>query len=231
MPLTPVDDIPADWCFLINSMPKSGTVWVAAMLSAALPEDARRRVDFAHACDRSDTLMDADTRCVVLVRDLRDIVVSLFHETQRNDRRAGYDRPRFDSIETFYFEHLLGVLRTSPRYGRGDFEPWLDFVSAQAFPILRFEDLLVDSERALAKIMTFWKVTMPSETISAIATAHHFTSMIHARGGGGVPVEQLISQGHLRKGKGGAWREEMPERVAHDISTRFAAYQKRLGYD
>ncbi|MCT4334398.1 sulfotransferase domain-containing protein [Paracoccus sp. YLB-12] len=227
---TPVGQIPAEWSFVINSMPKSGTLWVAAMLSAALPENAQTRVNFSHACDGPSELTAHGIRCVVLVRDLRDIVVSWFHETRRNDLRAGYDVPRFASVETFYFEHLLGLLRTSPRFGQGNLEPWLDFVSARAFPILRFEDLLARPEKSLAKVMTFWKIRIPSEKIVKIAKAHHFETMARARGGGSVPVERWISEGHLHRGRCGDWRSEMSGRVERDISARFAIYQERLGY-
>lgn len=226
----PIAEVPAEWSFLINSMPKSGTLWVAAMLAAALPEGAQARVSFAHTYDGLSELAAPEVRCVVLVRDLRDIVVSWFNETQRNDLRAGYDAPRFPSIEAFYFEHLLGLLRASPRFGHGDFEPWLDLVSARAFPILRFEDLLVDPKKGLAKMMTFWKVTIPAKTISKIAQAHCFKAMARAKGGGGIPVERWISEGHLHRGQSGAWRNDMPERVEQDVSTRFASYQERLGY-
>jgi hypothetical protein len=40
----------------------------------------------------------------------------------------------------------------------------------------------------------------------------------------------MLNEGHLRRGRIGAWKEELPAEVVKDISWRFREYQSRLRY-
>ncbi|MQX38096.1 sulfotransferase domain-containing protein [Roseospira navarrensis] len=230
-PVLPVEAIPPDRLFIVNTLPKSGTVWMVAMLSHLLGRPAGERVLLSHVADLAEDLDRPQVHgAVVMVRDLRDVVVSWFHETLRSDARAGFEAARFPTVEAFYFEHLLGLLRTRARFAEGRFETWLDAATARGFPLLRYEDTRADPAAALRKVMTAWKITVPDAEIAATVAAHRFEAMADTARRTGGPVAEAVAAGHLRRGRPGGWREDLPDSVQADIARRFGAFQERLGY-
>lgn len=228
-PSISVAEIPRDGVFIVNSVPKSGTVWMVEMLSDLLRLDPGRHFVLSHVADvHADIAQHRVLGTVALVRDLRDVVVSWFHETLRADRAAGFAAARYPTIDAFYFEMLLGYLRLSPRFGYGRLEEWLDFVTGSGLPLVRYEDLLADAGAALHKILRFWKIDMPATAIERTAALHAYDASLRAVSP--ALINGLLAAGHRRKGVAGAWQEEMSEAVLRDISERFGAFQARLGY-
>lgn len=217
--------------FVVNSVPKSGTVWMMAMLAHLLQIDLDSQVCVSHVCDVAEFWSDPSVLgTVTVVRDMRDVVISWFHEVARDDCRAGFAAPRYPDVEAFYFEYLLGFLRSSPRYAHGHFEDWLDAVSARSVPIVRYEDMIVDTPAALRKVLNFWKITIPEEAISETTTACSFANIRKTAVARSRFVAGMIQSGHLRRGAVGSWREELPASVADDVMRQFGAYQARLRY-
>ncbi|KKL67103.1 hypothetical protein LCGC14_2138350, partial [marine sediment metagenome] len=160
---------------IVNSVPKSGSAWVIAMLGTLFGRSADHAPELVHVGDiRTASRGGPVFGVVVLVRDMRDVVLSWFHETRRNDLRAGFHAPRYPTVEAFYHEHLLGLMHSQPRFDHGPMTAWLDDVTAQGFPLIRYEDLSTDPQSCLTKLANFWKVDVPPERIAdAVKLLHH----------------------------------------------------------
>lgn len=223
--------VPRDRLFIVNSMPKSGTIWMCAMIEALLGVTTNRQITVSHVADLEDDWNKSNNHgAVALVRDMRDVVVSWFHNVQRTDLALGFAAPRYPTVESFYDEHFLGTIRVGRRFYGGDFERWLDLLGANYIPIIRYEDLSADTPAALRKLATFWRVEVSDETLQRVAAKHALDTMERTVAGGTGYVAELVRGGHIRRGRCGGWQDELPERIERDIDERFAGYQKRLGY-
>ena len=216
---------------VVNSIPKSGSVWLAAMLQHLFDHGQADNPQILHVGEVRDAGREQTVFAVVaLVRDLRDVVLSWHHETLRNDVRAGFSEPRYPTVEDFYFEHLIGLLQSERRFEHGRLTEWLDFVTGRGFPLIRYEDMHHDPSAALRKIMNFWKVIVSNEDILQTVDALRFDRMGEVAAGMGGLIGETVANGHLHRGEVGRWRAELPERVAVDIAQRFGEFQARLGY-
>lgn len=223
--------VPRHRLFIVNSMPKSGTVWMTAMLEDVLGVRAEEQITVSHVADLEDDWSKENNHgAVTLVRDMRDVVVSWFHDTTRTDRALGFAAPRYPNITAFYHELFVGTLLGTRRFYFGDLERWLNLVSAHYIPIVRYEDMVADTEVCLRKVMTFWRVEVSSDVLRQVVNDHALASMREKIGDRSGFVADLVNQGHIRRGRSGSWLEEMPEHIATDINQRFAGYQRRLGY-
>ena len=223
--------VPRHKLFTVNSLPKSGTVWMTAMLEAILGVRAREQITISHVADiEFDARKSNNHGSVALVRDLRDVVVSWFHHQTRIDQDLGFSEPRYPTVELFYAEHLRGLLCATRRYYFGNLERWLDLLAAQCVPIIRYEDLVQNTEAGLRKVLNFWKVSVDQSLPTEVAEAYAFSSMTDTVGDRDGYVADLVRTGHLRAGRTGTWHQHLPAWVASDIQTRFSAYQQRLGY-
>lgn len=223
--------VPRHRLFIVNSMPKSGTVWMTAMLEDLLGVRAQEQITVSHVADLEDDWSKENNHgALTLVRDMRDVVVSWFHDTTRADRALGFSAPRYPNVAAFYHELFVGTLLGTKRFYFGDLERWLNLVSAHYIPIIRYEDMVADTEACLRKVMTFWRVDVSAAAIQQVVNDHSFESMKANIGDRRGFVADMVNQGHLRRGRSGSWRDEMPEHIALDINQRFAGYQRRLGY-
>lgn len=223
--------IPRHELFIVNSMPKSGTIWMMAMIEAVLGVQAKRQITLSHVHDiETDWVKRNNHGTVVLVRDMRDVVVSWFHHTIRSDLQSGFTAARYPSIEEFYFDHLIGQIFGSARYYYGRFEKWLDFAGANSLPLVRYEDLLCDTQASLRKIMNFWKISVSDQALARVAQDYSFSKMQDTVANRDGYVVDMLNEGHMRKGKTGSWEDELPDSVADDINQRFYDYQRRLRY-
>jgi hypothetical protein len=229
----PIDarQVPPHKLFIVNSLPKAGTVWMTAMLEALLGVRAQEQITVSHVADLEDDWNKENNHGVVtLVRDVRDVVVSWFHDVRRADRALGFAAPRYPDVTSFYHEYFLGTILGTKRFYFGDLERWLNLVTAHAIPLVKYEDMVANPEACLRKVLTFWRVEASAEAVQQVVRDHTFASMAeraHERTGF---VGDMLRQGHLRRGECGGWRTELPEAVARDVSDRFASYQRRLGY-
>nr|WP_305907524.1 sulfotransferase domain-containing protein [Methylomarinum sp. Ch1-1]MDP4520285.1 sulfotransferase domain-containing protein [Methylomarinum sp. Ch1-1] len=202
-----------------------------AMLERVLGVRANQQITLSHLRDiEVDWPKPNNHGAVVLVRDMRDVVVSWFHHLSRVDLQNGFSSPRYPNVEDFYFEHFIAQLFGSSRYYFGELEKWLDFVGANSFPVIKYEDLVSDTSASLRKVMNFWKISVPDQALFDIAQEHSFGNMQKNFFDQEGFVADMLKTGHLRSGRVGAWEEEMPTRVAEDINRRFFGYQRRLQY-
>lgn len=223
--------VPAHKLFIVNSMPKSGTLWMAGMLGALLGVRAREQITLSHAGDLELDWNKANNHAAVtLVRDLRAVVVSWFHHACRNDRDLGFRSPRYPTIESFYWQHFLGTIRTTRRFYHGDLERWLDLAGANYVPIVRFEDLLADTPTVLRRVADAWRIDVEDAILGRVGQDFAFKNLPTSVGQGDGYLSDMVSRGHLRRGQAKAWKDELPLEIANDVQRRFQGYQARLGY-
>lgn len=226
-----VSDMNIDHLMVVNSLPKSGSVWLMAMLSDLFSHSNDTNPLLVHVSDINKLATSKPIfGVVVLVRDLRDVVLSWYNETLRNDKRAGFINPRYPTVEAFYFEHLIGFLNNENRYENGQLTNWLDFVTARGFPLIRYEDMRFNPAYALRKTMTFWKIDVSDDQIAKTVEKLTFENMNKVSGNMNGFIKNIVATGHLHKGQVGRWQYELPRRVSDDIMTRFGEFQARLGY-
>ncbi|WP_186378734.1 sulfotransferase domain-containing protein [Sphingobium sp. B2] len=217
--------------FIVNSLPKSGSMWLAGMLAHAMGLQSADQMVVSHVADiESDAAKWNVHGAVVLVRDMRDVVVSWYHDVQRNDLRSGFAVPRYADLDSFYREFFLGTMRSSDRYYRGDILSWVDRACASYVPLIRYEDMLADPARAVGRILNAWRVDHGPEQIVAACSAWNADSMRASPPQDGDRISLAFGAGHLRRGVSGAWKDELPAAIARDIEVRFRDYQERLGY-
>lgn len=218
--------------FIVNSMPKSGTIWLIAMLERILGVRGRPQVVLSHVADiEADWNKPNNHGAVLLARDIRDVVVSWYHHAARSDIQMGFAEPRYRSIETFYREFFLGKIYGSDRYYRGDLETWLNRASASYVPIIRYEQLVPETARTLAKVLNAWRVDHDPTAIERVVADCAFDAMRETASHDEGYVGKLIRSGHLRKGRPNGWKDELPPDIAADLHRRFIGYQTRLGYE
>ncbi len=223
--------VPPHKLFIVNSMPKSGTLWMAAMLEAVLGVRAREQITISHAGDlEQDWNKPNNHAAVTLVRDIRAVVVSWFHHACRTDHDLGFRTPRYPTIESFYWQHFLGTVRIARRFYRGDLEHWLDLVAANYIPIIRFEDMVQDTPAGLRRVADAWRIDVADTVLERIARDFAFGNLQDSIRGSNGYIVDMVSRGHLRCGQSSAWKNELPPQIVEDVQRRFKGYQARLGY-
>jgi hypothetical protein len=217
--------------FIVNSLPKSGSMWLAGMLAHAMGLESSDQMLVSHVADIENDAVKWNVHgAVALVRDMRDVVVSWFHDTQRNDLRSGFAVPRYADLASFYSEFFLGTMRSSDRYYRGDILSWVDRACASYVPLIRYEDLLEDPARVVARILNAWRVEHDPGQIVEACSAWSADTLRTSPPRDGDRISLMFGTGHLRRGVNGGWKEELPTSIARDIEIRFRDYQERLGY-
>ena len=223
--------LPSQLVFLVNSLPKSGSVWLCGMLEQALDISGSDRVRISHCADLVFDQNHPNLGGVVsLVRDMRDVVVSWFHDVANSDLRTGFERARYPDIASFYFECFVGLIGKSDRYFGGDLVGWIDRNCANYCPLIRYEDMIADPQQALNKVFNAWRIRVPEAQVEAAVRAFDASTLRKTLGPHDGYVGKMYRRGHLRKPGSGNWEDDLPLDVLKDIERRFADYQQRLGY-
>lgn len=158
----------------------------------------------------------ADRPVVLLVRDPRDTVVSLYHQMTKRETRWRYTGSLADYIR---FER--GSFTTMLRY----YNLWADRPSDPLrFMRMRYEDLHEDPGRELARLLEF--IGIEGVTQATLDSAVAFASFDNMRKletaapaqGSSKPSSARLAGGHAdrpetlktRQGKVGSYRDELP---------------------
>jgi hypothetical protein len=239
-----------DDIFLV-SFPKSGNTWTRFLLANLRYPDQPASFANIHRLIPDPSLTskrDFDTmsrpriikshecfdprypRVVYIVRDPRDVAVSQYHY-HRKLRRIGDDSP----IENFVTRFLAG--ETCPHGSWGEnVTTWL--VSREKdsrFLLLRYEDMVADTQQELNKIAKF--LGFPN-TPDQIATAVERSSASRMRKLEQAETDECsLTQGSrkdlsfVRSASSGGWRNELPAAQVERIETAWAPLMQHLGYE
>lgn len=215
--------------FLVVGFPKSGNVWLTSLIAGCLdvpvePVGGRAHVEYTHKKLTKETLCDRGLlRGVVLVRDMRDIVVSLFHWLKTKDYLDYYKHGShqiFYDIETMYIECFLR---------RFALLPWRDLVDGyveNGWPVVKYERLCDDAPRELRRLFAVWGISVDEGRIEDTVSDNSLDALRSGKG----RIEKGTHRTHFRCGGYGHYATELPPNVLADMERRFGDYLSSWGY-
>jgi len=157
------------------------------------------------------------SRCVFLVRDPRDSVLSMFHQTRRlEERHTGRIYERDEEIFEGYLRKWVEVGRLYLRHRKAN---------PGAAHHLRYEDLIADEPAALRSAFDFLGVGVDDATLAACGKAGRFEALSGGRSRGDADNTSFF-----RRGEAGAWRSELGGRAAAFLTDEVVEVMAAFGY-
>jgi len=169
--------------------------------------------------------LPADARRFVVIRDLRDTLVSAYFSLKVSHNPVDSHMARYRAMLTTLGqeEALLKMIRQVCVRIAAIQQSWLDGPDE----VLRYEDLLVRDEEILARVL-LERCRLPTtrERFHEVISANRF----EARTGGRKPgAEDLAS--HERKGVAGDWKNHFTDRIARAFKERYGPLLIVSGYE
>jgi len=234
----------------IVSYPKSGNTWARFLIGSLYHQNSL--VDFLNIEQKvPDIYKNSDSKLlkikrprilksheyldprykkvIYIVRDPRDVAVSYYHHAIKfGDIAADYPMSRFvtrfidgeiDPYGTWY-ENVASWLHT-----RG---------SAENFLMLRYEDLLNNTQHVLIEVAKFLELNINIDVLDGVIEHSSLDSMQR--------LEQKQSylwsstrnirkdKPFVRVGKSGGWKSELPASSARSIEEKWGSLMSELGY-
>lgn len=147
-------------------------------------------------------------KIVFLMRDPRDIVVSLFHGSRTRDKvYSGNDMSTFIHDKNSGFEKIINFMNL-----------WAKEIKKRPkdFIIVKYEDMKKDAKKQLRRIFDFFKIKMPDEIIEEAVNYGSFDNMRKMEMANKVNDYRMKSGNkndpnsfRTRKGKVGGFKEEV----------------------
>ncbi|MFY9845674.1 MAG: sulfotransferase domain-containing protein [Terriglobales bacterium] len=169
-------------------------------------------------------------RVVYIVRDPRDVVVSQYHY-HRKIRKIEDDSP----IEKFVTRFLAGETCPHGSWGQ-NISTWLYTSEGSArFLLLRYEDLVADTARELAKVVAFLKFSAtPGQIAQAVerSSADRMRQLEKKQ-----PDKNELMKGSrkdlsfVRAAGSGGWRSDLPAPMVARIEEAWGPLMRHLGYE
>jgi hypothetical protein len=239
-----------DDIFLV-SFPKSGNTWARFLLANLLhPEQTATFANIHLLIPDSDTTPKRHLdrmprpriikshecfdpryrRVIYIVRDPRDVALSQYHY-HRKLMKIGDDSP----IQTFVARFLAGQTCPHGSWGQNVITWLATSEGSPNFLLLRYEDMLADTVRELAKVAAFLSVSASREHI---ARAVERSSAARMRKLEESQTEECdLTKGSrkdlsfVRAAGAGGWRSELPAALAEKIETAWGPLMLHLGYE
>ncbi len=215
-----------DGKILIYGLPRHGNHWVTNLVADALGVSFADKVTFTHNSLKAENIMDKSIkRALCLMRDIRDVIVSLYHFLPKEPSWQSSHLTQYDDIEQFYFDIFVNVYITLPHW-----KDWLTYCEDLAnagVPILHYERLFDNPTGELNRIFRSWKIDVLPDSIEESVKKN--TISIYQRG----QKESLAGKalGHFSQGGGhGKFHQELPPIVLEDVNRRYGEYLRRWGY-
>lgn len=162
---------------------------------------------------------------VYIVRDPRDVAVSLAHHTGRSidqaialmaDPQATFglaDRRQLRQVLTDWSGHVESWLRDGP-----------------ALLLLRYEDMLADPVAALGRVVRHLGLKAPTGDLDRAVAATRFDRLRAAEDRDGFRESPVAAERFFRQGVAGGWRTALTPAQARRLVTAHGAVMDRLGY-
>ena len=223
--------------------PKSGGTWIAKMIAAAigLPylDDVVGRI--GRPCViRTHWRPSPDyERAVYVVRDIRDIFISLFHHRERNAKKKEVLAQRYFrlfgesiSLEKFDSQFALFIEHEMTGWGGGVRTDWnIHMTEAHQYStenpnvvLVKYEEALLDTQSELCRVVN----TVLDFEISA-ERAGLVEEIFSARNQ--VSLSSHREKTFFRKGQSGEWRTTMPKDAGRLIAENYNENLVKFGYE
>ncbi len=169
-------------------------------------------------------------RVVYIVRDPRDVVVSQYHY-HRKIRKIEDDSP----IEKFVTRFLAGETCPHGSWGQ-NIATWLYTSEGDPrFLLLRYEDLVADTARELAKVVDFLHFSAGPEQIAQAverSSADRMRELEKAqRDKNGLFRGSRNDMSFVRAAGSGGWRTGLPAPMVAMIEAAWGPLMQHLGYE
>lgn len=219
-----------DGKIVVFGIPKSGNVWLVSLLAhytglGGIDPVANRAAAGVGMCHLpySDALAQRDDflHGVYLMRDLRDVVVSYFHQTQVESWRKSFPHFHCDTMEQFYYEWFL--TRVVPFHGLKTHAA--EFTS-RGLPIVRYEDLLSNPAAEFTRLLHRLGLQLDASRVEATVEANSLERLQRE----GRQLDVYVPPAHFRRGGHGNFKDEMPPSVLRHIESEFGGLLTRWGY-
>lgn len=175
--------------------------------------------------DRAMTLPDyASGRTVLLVRDPRDMLTSLYFSEAKSHEAPGTSASdallkQFEarrqsalsrSIDDFVLQRASGLVAA--------YQTIIDAIGAKDYKLFRYEDVIFDKPRWIAETLSYLRLAAPAKLVANVIEKNDIR-----------PAAEDDTQ-HIRKVAPGDHREKLrPETIAA-LNARFAPLVERFGY-
>lgn len=168
-------------------------------------------------------------RAIVVMRDPRDVLVSLLYSIIYSHSTVATDLP-----VTQLREYLLSLdmdtrlHRLFPRIARmeGWYKSWSDPAANSAEVLsLRYEDLVEDPVKQFGAIMAWLGWNVPGDVQQQVVDRHSF----EVKGRRKMGEEDMFS--HLRTGISGDWRKKLSREVGRAFELEFGKLLAATGYE
>ncbi len=239
-----------DDIFLV-SFPKSGNTWTRFLLAnLRFPEQQATwaNIDRLIPDPTGTTKKDFDRmprpriikshecfdprypRVIYIVRDPRDVVVSQYHY-HRKIRKIENDSP----IEKFVTRFLAGETCPHGSWGQ-NIATWLYTSEGNPrFLLLRYEDLIEDTARELAKVVAFLHFSAGPEPIAQAverSSADRMRKLEKTQTDkNGLMRGSRKDLSFVRAAGSGGWRSELPAPMIARIEAAWGPLMQHLGYE
>ena len=251
----PGPDLPVfpDDVFLI-AYPKSGNTWTRFLLGNLIYSDRQvhflnipeliphfdvmpgrffREMPRPRVINGHEAYRPHWKRVIYVVRDPRDVVVSLFH-FQRKRRIIEDDY----SLDRFVSRFIAGEAVRPPRLGSWseNVASWLAMRQNDPnFLFLRYEDMLRETGPALAKIASFLGIDATPERIARAVERSSAEEMRSLEKVQGKQWHQSKDTRHdipfVRSARSGGWKDVLSRNAVAEIQSAWGPLIDRLGYE
>ena len=215
---------------VVFGLPKCGNVWLVSMLSDYLElppidpmvEVERKGVGMCHLpLDQVENRRDF-IQAIYLMRDIRDVIVSYFHNCQTAWFKDNMPNFHYDDLESFYFEWFLP--RVVPFHGIEDHA--YKFTEA-GIPIVRYERLCADTVGEFARIVKRLGLPFDAGVIEAVVEKNRLDALKKS----GKQLNVFVPSTHFRRGGTGGYKNELPATVLRHVNCRFGRLLTDWGYE
>lgn len=171
-------------------------------------------------------------RIVYIVRDPRDVALS-YYDFQRKYRQIHDEYPLTRYVSDFVAGRLSSASWGTWRENVGS---WISARGGQSgFLLLRYEDMIADTESELSKVAVFLGVNATPQTLSQTvqrSSAERLRSLEKIQGEQWVSTKNKRSDiPFVRTAVAGCWRTKLPESSVTEIETAWAPLMVKLGYE
>ena len=216
---------------VVFGLPKSGNVWLVSLLCDYLNMESidpmvdvdKQGIGMCHLpLDERITSRLDFIQGIYLIRDLRDIVVSYFHNCQTEWFKHAMPNFHYDELEAFYFEWFLP--RVVPFHGVADHATKF---SLAGLPVVRYERLHAKPIEEFSRLIARLGLPMQPKKVEEVVGKNQFEQMKK----NGRQLNAFVPTTHFRRGGSGSYKEELPISVLRHLNETFRGTLFNWGYE